>query len=297
MPAKPRNRLIPRSESERIEIVKLGHNKARLSDVYVKLLDASWSRLLVIIILSYFALNFLFAGLYFSFAADIENARSDSFWDAFFFSVQTLATIGYGRMAPVGAVANVLVTIEALTGFAFYAVVTGLVFAKFSRPTARVLFSDKAVICSYNGVPHLMLRLANERGNRIVDAKATLTLLKLDKSVEGHQMRRFHDLQLVRERVPLLRLTWTVMHALTKDSPLYEVTPEFLQTNEVEVVVSLSGVDETLSQTIYARHSYVDNEILCGYKFKDILSQRSDNRLEVNYELFHEVEEAKCSAV
>jgi len=289
----PQNRLIPRSESERIETIKLGEKPKGWSDLYVRLLDASWKWLLVLIIVSYLVINLLFAGIYITIPGGIENARNASFLDAFFFSVQTLATIGYGKMAPQGLLANILVTIEALTGFSFYAVVTGLMFSKFSRPTARVLFSNVAVITPYNGTPHLMLRLANERGNRIVDAHLDLVLIQREVTSEGHQMRRFYDLPLTRERVPLLQLTWTAMHPITPDSPLYQATSELLHNNEVEIIVSLSGVDETLSQPIYARYSYIAKEILCGAHFKDIIRRTENNLTEIDFRLFHDVDFTK----
>ena len=283
-----RTRLIARGKHDRVRAITIGRRRQWLGDSYVRLLDISWKRLTLIIIMAYFLINFLFADLYLFIGDGIENARPGSFADAFFFSVQTLSTIGYGKLSPVGLAANLLVTLEALMGFGFYAVVTGLVFSKFSRPTSRVIFSNVAVIAPYNGVPHLMLRLANERGNRIVDASIHLSILRNEVSSEGVRMRRFHDLPLVRSRVPLLQLTWTIMHPIDENSPLYHATPQTLLENEVEIIVSLTGLDETLSQTIHARFSYVADEILCNRQFEDIIRRRDDQRLEINFSLFHE---------
>ena len=180
-----------------------------------------------------------------------------------------------------------IVSIEALWGFAFFAFVTGLAFAKFSRPTSRVMFSDVAVISNYDGKPHLKIRLANQRTNRIVDVKASLVLLRDGVTQEGFKMRFFQDLSLVRDHVPLLQLTWTLLHPIDENSPLYGVTQEALQRNEDEIIVSLSGQDETMSQTIHTRHSYVSDEIICGAFFEDILKRREDGKIEVNYNLFH----------
>ena len=188
-----------------------------------------------------------------------------------------MATIGYGKMTPSGAAANLLVTLEALAGFGYFAVVTGLIFSKFSRPTARVLFSDVAVICPYDGVPHLMLRLANERGNRIVDADIRLVALRKEKSQEGHEMRRFHDLALLRHRVPMMQLTWTVMHRIDEKSPLYNATPQSLRDGDVELIVSLTGLDETLSQTIHARYSYLPEEHHLQRHVRGYFKERSDD--------------------
>jgi len=287
-PVKRRGRLVSRGDDDGLEIVRTGHRKLRLGDMYIRLLAASWKQLLCLIVALYLGINLLFALAYLAIGG-IEHAQPGSFADAFFFSVQTLSTIGFGRMAPVGLVANVLVTLEALTGFGFFALVTGLVFSKFSRPTARVLFSEVAVICPYDGVPHLMLRLANERSNRIVDANLHMVMLRKEVTQEGHQMRRFHDLKLVRSRIPILQLTWTAMHRIDGESPLHNATPLALRDIEAEIVVSLTGLDETLSQTIHARTSYVAEEIICGSAFVDILKRSDDGRVEVNYNLFHEV--------
>ena len=280
-------RLVPRGRGT--QPIVTGLKKKHLNDLYVELLAASWTRLLVLIVSVNLSINILFALGYLAIGDGIENARPDSFADAFFFSVQTLATIGYGKMAPQGLAANLLVTAETITGFCFFAVVTGLVFSKFSRPTARVLFSNVAVICPYNGVPHLMLRLANERNNRIVDANVHLVLLREETTKEGHDMRRFHDLKLVRSRTPVIRLTWTVMHPIDEHSPLYNATPEKLRESETEIIVSLTGLDETLSQTIHARYSYIAEEIKCNATFEDVLLQRDDGRITVDYRHFHNI--------
>jgi inward rectifier potassium channel len=284
---KIRPRLVPRGDSPRV--ITIGYKRGWFADLYVRSLDASWRNLAGLSALLYIAINLCFAALYFCLPGSIENARPGSFADAFFFSVQTMATIGYGKMTPSGMVANLAVAAEALAGFGYFALVAGLVFAKFSRPTARVMFSNVAVVSSYDGKPHLMFRLANQRGNRIVDARIHLTLLRNEVSMEGHTMRRFHDLHLVRNHIPLMQLTWTVMHPLDEQSPLHHISPEKLREWEAEIIVSLTGLDESFSQTIHARHSYVGEEILCDAMFEDILLRRDDGRLEVNYHKFHQV--------
>jgi len=283
-----RSRLVPRGAEDKPQIVRSGHRVRKLDDIYARLLDTSWRELLGIVIVVYLLINLLFALAYLATEGGIDNARPGSFADAFFFSVQTLSTIGYGKMAPNGLAANLLVTAEVITGFSFFAVVTGLMFSKFSRPTARVLFSNVAVIGPYNGQPHLMLRLANERDNRIVDARIGVTMLRKETSAEGAQMRRFHDLNLVRSRLPMLQLSWTVMHPIDETSPLYHATEESLRENDAEIIVSLTGLDETFSQIIHARHSYIDEDIICSATFVDIITRGDDGRIDVNYRLFHD---------
>jgi inward rectifier potassium channel len=247
----------------------------------------SWGKFIFVIIAFYLLSNLAFAEAYFLDRGGIENARPDSFADMFYFSVQTMATIGYGKLTPVNTIANILVTIEALWGFTFFAFTTALAFARFSKPTARVLFSDVAVISDYEGKPHLMIRVANQRTNRIANVKAELVILHDGKTVEGYRMRRYYDLPLLRDHAPMLTLTWTLMHRIDENSPLYRVTQEKLREQEDEVIISLSGYDESLSQTIHTRHSYLDDEIVCDARFEDILKRRDDGAIEVNYNLFH----------
>jgi len=284
-------RLIARGDG--FTVISTGRRRQGLKDIYARLLGASWKKIIVIMAGVYLFINVLFALAYLAIGNGIDNAHKGSFADAFFFSVQTIATIGYGSLTPHGLVANLLVTLESMFGFAFYAVVTGLVFSKFSRPTARILFSDKAVITNHNGKRHFMLRLANERDNRIVDASAKLTLMRDEKSTEGTLMRRFYDLPLVRREIPILRLTWTVMHAIDEHSPLYGMTPEKITESEAEVIISITGIDETLSHTIHARHSYIGQEIICDAAFGDILIRRDDYVLEVRYDRFHQLKTKK----
>lgn len=286
--SKPRYpRLVSRNDG--LHVVHRGRRHPRLGDLYVRLLAASWRRIITIMTLIYLGLNTLFALGYLALGGALANARPGAFLDAFFFSVQTFATIGYGAMTPQGIAANLLVTVESLFSFAFYGVVTGLVFSKFSRPTARIMFSDRAVITLHNGEPHFMLRLANERDNRIADATAKLTLMRNELTLEGTRMRRFYTLPLVRREIPVLRLTWTVMHRIDAHSPLYGITAEMLAEMEAEIIISIKGIDETLSQTIHARHSYIAPEIVCGGAFEDILHRRDHGVLEVHYDRFHAI--------
>lgn len=283
----PRLRVIPRKGGIAIEAV--GRHQSRTHDLYAYLIDSSWLRITGIMIVLYLTLNLLFASAYVLDRGGIQNAREGSFLDAFFFSVQTLATIGYGSMAPHGIIANALVTLEAMIGFAYYGLVTGLMFAKFSRPSARVLFSHMAVIAPHNGTPHFMLRLANERDNRIVNVEAKLTLMREEPTHEGKIMRRFYDLPLLRKEIPVLRYSWTLFHPIDANSPLYGMDAAALRAAEVEIIVSLTGLDETFAQTVHARHSYIEDEIFFNAQFQDIIERGSDDRFKIRYDKFHEV--------
>src|SRR5262249_23589165 len=155
----------------------------------------------------------------------IANARPGSFSDAFFFSVQTMATIGYGQMAPATFAAHVLVSVEAFVGLVGFAMVTGITFSKFSRPTARILFSNVAVVTQRDGVPCLMFRMANERGTSIVEAQAHVVLTRSETTLEGEKVRRFYDLKLLRQQNILFALSWTALHPITQESPFSGETP------------------------------------------------------------------------
>ncbi|MEM7580717.1 MAG: ion channel [Cyanobacteria bacterium P01_A01_bin.80] len=272
-----------------LSVTRLGTSRS-WSDLYHRLLKLSWGSFLTLIPVSYLAINAIFALLYLADNNGIENAKPGSFRDAFFFSVQTMSSIGYGAMYPKTPYANTLVVVEALVGLLITAVSTGLVFARFSLPTARVLFSKVAVIDQYDDVPTLMFRAANQRGNFMLEAKVKVSLIRNEITKEGKYMRRFYDLKLVRAQSPAFALTWTVMHCINENSPLYEETPDSLEEKGVELVVTLMGIDETLSQTVHARYSYVASEILWNAQFVDILSTTPDgSKRVIDMKNFHNV--------
>jgi inward rectifier potassium channel len=284
----PQTRLI--DPKGRMSVVRMGPHQAPIwRDPYHLLLTIPWISFLGMLSLLYIFTNALFALAYLLGGDGIENAHPGSFGDAFFFSVQTMASIGYGAMYPKTPYANVLVTIESLVGLLGLAMGTGLMFARFARPTARVLFSRVAVITTHDEQPVLMFRTANQRHNQILEAQMRLTLVRNEINREGQFMRRFYDLNLVRSHSPIFALTWTAMHPIDQSSPLYGMQPENFDEMEAELVVTLTGLDETFSQTIHARHSYIASEVLWNMKFADILSRLPDGRRAIDYSLFHEV--------
>lgn len=280
----------------RLNIVGLGAWYSYWRDPYHLLLTIPWSMFLALTTLGYLVANALFALVYLAGGNCIANARPGSFSDAFFFSVQTMASIGYGVMYPRTFFANVVVTFEALIGLLGVAVGTGLAFARFSRPTARVLFTRVVVIAPHDGVPTLMFRTANQRRNQILEAQLRVRLVRDEVTQEGHFMRRFHDLKLVRSQNPVFSLSWTAMHPIDKNSPLYGTTAEMLAEAETSLVVSLTGIDETVAQTIYARHTYVARDILWNKRFVDIVSRTEDGERSIDYTYFHDVMPVKPTA-
>lgn len=273
----------------RINIFRLGEHHTPWGDLYHLLLTMTWIEFLGLVSGLYFVTNLLFAIAYLLGGDCIANAKPGSLTDAFFFSVQTMATIGYGALYPKTTYAHLLVTIEALIGLLGVAIATGLMFARFSRPTARVLFSNTAVIMPYNGVPTLMFRAGNKRGNQILEARLWVTLLREESTLEGYSIRRIYDLKLTRSHSPFFVLSWTGMHPIDEDSPLYGETIESLVESSAEILITLTGTDETVAQTVHARHAYAVKDILWNYKFVDVFSFLPTGERVLDFTLFHDV--------
>jgi inward rectifier potassium channel len=275
----------------RKDIHVIGAEQGGLRDFYHGLLTIPWWAFYLLVAGVYLGLNVVFATLYWLDPGAVANARPGSFLDNFFFSVETISTIGYGVMTPKGPYGNLVMTAEAFTGLGMVAIATGLIFSRVSRPTARVMFSRVAVITPFDGVPALMFRAANQRGNQILEAEAAVNLFGQVTTAEGHNMRRFEPLQLVRSRQPMFALSWTLMHLIDESSPLYGATAESLQATGAELVVSLSGVDEVFAQRIYARYSYLADEIVWNRRLADVLTTDETGVRVVNYYNFHKLME------
>jgi inward rectifier potassium channel len=282
----PSPRLIARGRAD--EILAIGLPRPWFRDLYHFALRISWSRFLLLGISLYIAANAVFALLYLIPGDAITNAQPGSLADAFFFSIETMATIGYGVMAPATFYANLLMTVETGVGLMLIAVATGLVFARFSRPTARVLFSRVAVIAPHNGVPTLSFRAANLRHNQILQAVVNVVLLRDEETQEGEMIRRFYDLKLARQRSPVFAMTFTVMHAIDRDSPLYGATAGTLQEQNAELIVTGTGIDETMAQPVHVRTSYLPHEILWSHRFVDLFGWTEDGRRVIDYRRFHD---------
>lgn len=240
---------------------------------YVLALALPWPAFLALIAGSYLLINLLFAALYLLVPDGIGGTAGPraTFAEAFFFSVQTLGSIGYGVLHPQGLAANLIVTAEALTGVLFVAISTGLAFARFARSNARIRFSKLAVIHPYNGVPTLSFRLANERGNRIREARLRAFLAVDEISTEGHRLRRLRPLVLERDQGVAFLLVWTAMHRIDPSSPLHGLGPADLERLNAEVLVAFSGVDETIERPLHAQASWPGEHIRFGASFVDMI--------------------------
>lgn len=269
-------------------VLVVGARRTPFRDFYHRFLRLPWWAALLAIVALFLGLNAAFAELY-VLTGGVANARAGSFADAFFFSVQTMGTIGYGSMYPSTPTTNALVVAEAVVGLLVTAVSTGLVFAKFSQSQARIVFSRHVTIAPWDGVPTLMFRVSNERGNQIVEAQIRVVLTRTERTKEGMTFYRLIDLPLVRDRSPAFARSWAVMHAIVPGSLLHGHTPESLAAMEAELLVSIVGVDDTSLQPVHARHTYADHEILWGARPVDVLSEREDGRLVLDLTRFHDV--------
>jgi inward rectifier potassium channel len=275
----------------RLAIIK-GQDKSRWTDVYHAVLTAPWGGLIAALSIYTLLINVVFAALYMCDPGGLAGARPGHFEDYFLFSIETLGSINYSTIVPRSIYANVVVVGEAFFGLLNLALITGICFARFSRPFARVLFSEVAVVTPFDGVPTLMLRAANQRGNQILDAAISLSFARQTVTREGLAMRRFEELKLVRARSPLFALSWTIMHRIDEDSPLFGATRESLEAGQAEIIALLSGTDDTLAETIYARQSYRAGQILWNRRFADVLSVDAAGRRVVDLTRFHDTDDA-----
>lgn len=238
---------------------------------YLHLISMPWASFLALIFATYLAINSVFALLYYSLGpghlqgGDAPH-KLDRFVNAFFFSAHTLTTVGYGNIAPGSISANVLAAIEALIGLLGFALATGILFGRFSRPSARIGFSDRALIAPYESRTSLQFRIVNRRPNTLMEVAATVILMEVEGE-PGKQKRTFQSLPLERDTIDFLALTWTVVHPIDESSPLFGQTPADLEKKQTEVIVLLKAFDETFSQSVRSRYSYRFDEVTWNAKF------------------------------
>ncbi|HMV65461.1 MAG TPA: low temperature requirement protein A [Myxococcota bacterium] len=277
----------PRRRLSVEDTVRRGVPDALRSDLYFFLMDGGWTRLMGVLVLSFLAINAVFGVLYLLEPGGITNMHAGSFLEAFSFSVQTMATIGYGYMAPTTSYTNVLVVTESVFGICMTALFTGLLFAKASRATSSVLFSEPLLITQRDGKPTLMFRVANGRGNEVVEASMRVCALIESPSSDGPRMRRMYDLDLVRNNSPLFRMSWTVMHPIDERSALFGLTAENVEDRVVGVICVMTAFDATYGSTTHARHMYQPEDFRFDHHFVDMIETLADGRLAIDLSLIH----------
>jgi inward rectifier potassium channel len=269
-------------------IASYGYESDLWQDFYHLCLTASWAKFFATAALTFTLLNVFFACLFLIQPNSISNLSPPNFWGAFFFSVETIATVGYGDMHPQTLYGHVLATIDIFIGLVFVAALTGLIFARFSKPKSRILFTDHLVLSDFNGQPTLMLRAANARQNQIANATAKMHVLIQEVTLEGKKIRRIYDLDLVRSDQPMFFLTWTIMHTITPSSPLYGLTADQMAAKDLIFLIRIVGFDEGIAQEIHMRQSYSHDQIVWGHQFVDVSNtDPQDRTIHIDYKKFH----------
>ncbi len=264
-----------------------GLQRPPLGDLYHLCMGVSWPAFLAGAAVLYLCVNTLFATVYWLGGQPIANARP-GFEDLFYFSIETLATVGYGDMHPQTRYGHMVATVEIFTGMAILAVLTGLVFARFSRPRARVLFADAPIIGRYDGKPTLMLRMANQRSAMIAGAVAKLWVTRMEQTVEGAKIRRVRELALERPENPMFALSWTIFHVIDETSPLAGANVASLEADQSSFVITFTGVDETSGALMHTRQVYAGETLRWDHVYVDIIEVDDSGRTHINYHRFHD---------
>lgn len=255
-----------------MNLEKLGVTRFDFKDPYHFALTLSWPEFFAVLVAAYLCINLAFALLYFAVPASISNLPPHSLPDAFFFSVETLATVGYGYMVPASRYGHVVATVEIFIGMMFTATTTGLVFVRFSKPKAKIIFADHPVVTRHGGRPVLMVRMGNGRMYALTDAQARLTVLLVETGPEGQHFRRALDLALTRPDLPFFPLTWTVMHDLDAGSPLHGLTAERAAAEDLRMMLSVTARDPSLGAQVHAAQGYRGSEIVFGARYADAVT-------------------------
>jgi inward rectifier potassium channel len=281
-----RRREVVRTAAYTIHVI--GAPAPGLRDLYHALLRVPWWAAFAVIMGSYLGLNGVFAALYL-WTGGVANARPGSLADAFFFSVETMGTIGYGTMYPATIAANVLMVAESVTGLLVTALATGLVFVRFSQTRARLVFSSKVAIGPFDGTPTLMLRVGNERRGNIAGSQFNLTFTRTQTTAEGVRIYRSEDLTLVRSRAPALSRSWTVLHRIVEGSPLHGYDAQRLADVDGELQLEVVGVDDTSLQPVHARYTWFAGSVVWDARMADVLSETPEGDMVLDLRNFHEV--------
>jgi inward rectifier potassium channel len=272
------------------KVVAKGLSTGLLVDPYHTAMRASWGAFFGGAFAVFAVFNAIFAVLYATFPGSVANVPPDQPWHVLFFSIETLSTVGYGDMHPLSEWGHWVASCESFAGLIFSAVLTGMIFARFSRPRARLLFSKHVVIGRFEGQRHLMIRVANARANMISDAVAKLWMLADIVSSEGRRYRRFYELKLERVENPSFVLSWTLFHRIDADSPLHGWDIKRMEEDEMSLTLSMRGADESVAQDLRARHMYRWTDIAFDHQFVDLLTNDEEGHIVLDYGLFHDIE-------
>ena len=257
-------------------VKKIGQSVEAKMNIFHRLITIPWTRFYLYVLVFYMCVNFVFGFIYYcigiKYLKGIDTTHGLSeFWEAFYFSSQTLTTVGYGRVSPVGQLVNFIAALEALIGLMTFAIMTGLLYGRFSRPIPRILYSKKAIIAPYLDINALMIRIANEKSNQIINAEASL-IFSRNETIYGQIKRKYYNLPLERSKVKFFATSWTLVHPITKESILVAETIESLTASDAEILLTFEGINDTYADPIHSRKSYLYNEVEIGKKFLPMLN-------------------------
>jgi inward rectifier potassium channel len=274
----------------RTEFLKINAARRGWRDTYHWILCLSWPRFVVFLLGIYFAINLVFATAYALGGPCIGEMTPGSFPAAFFFSIETLATVGYGHMYPATAYGHIVTTIEIIVGMFWVAVITGLIFVRFARPTARILFSDSVLIAPFDGRLSLMYRVANLRHTSMAEAEFRMLYSRDERVKEGDDIRRFYELKVYPERMVSFPAALIIRHTIDEQSPLHGVTPESLEKEDAFFVASALALELVMAASVQSQEDYSWDEVRFGERFVDVYTELEDGRLTVDYGRLHETE-------
>ncbi|MFI5263181.1 MAG: ion channel [Candidatus Kapaibacterium sp.] len=260
-----------------------GDRKLTLADAYHTLIMLGWWKFFAIILVGFITVNFIFGSIYYLLGTEhllgmIGDSASDKFWESFFFSAQTLTTVGYGRMSPVGFLPSAIAALESAIGLLSFALSTSLLWGRFSRPTAKIMYSESVLVAPYRGGKGVMFRAINGGRSRLVEIEAEVTMARTEM-IDGKEQRRFYRLQLELNRISVLPTSWTLVHPVSEESPFFGRTKDDVEREETEVLIMLKAFDETYSQTVYSRTSYKSHQIVTGAKFIPMIEDGPDGSI------------------
>jgi inward rectifier potassium channel len=289
--AEARARLLNRDGS--FNIRRQGVSFFESFSFYHTLLDMPWWRFSLVILAGFVVLNALFAAIYLLIGTagltGIDGATPlQRYLEVFFFSTQTFTTVGYGHVAPVSLAVNAIAALESLTGLMALAIATGLIYGRFSRPVARLIYSRHAIVAPYLEMSGFMFRIANARKNQLIDVEAKLVMVRKEEVAPNKFARKFYELDLEREKLHFFHLSWTIVHPIDGSSPLYGWTKEQLDRSEAEFLILIRAFDDTFSQTVQSRSSYKHHEVLFDKRFTPIIHTAEDGVTEIHLDKLHD---------
>ncbi|GAB3889905.1 ion channel [Spirosoma agri] len=265
-------------------------------NLYNRLITMTWPHFLGWVLAFYLLANGFFAGIYVLAGAEYLQSTSDQsfygpFWKAFFFSSQTLTTVGYGHIAPTSFLSSIIAAFESMMGLLSFALVTGLLYGRFSRPSAHIKFSQRAVFAPYLDVNGWMFRVINARSNQLINVQVEVTMSRMELKADGDHYRKYYPLALERTKVTFFPTNWTLVHPITRESPLHGCTPDDLAKSDTEFLILLRAMDDTFSQEVHRRYSYRYDEILWGHKFRPMFDNSQQSMLNLDLDKLDETEE------